>query len=336
MFPVRRFLCLSAAVALSAGAGFAQSVISAKSGLVHYIEGDVSVAGQPVLDKPGVFAEVKKDEQIETGLGRAEVLLTPGVFLRVGEQSSARMLNASLSDTRVEFLSGRVMVESDTPMKGNLVTIMYKEYATTFVKHGLFEFTASPPQLRVFSGEAQVMAGGQSVNVHEGHAVMFTAALAQERFDAKDGDSLYRWSKVRSEYVSIANVSAAKYSQSGSFGSGFAGNGIGNWAFNNLYGMYTFVPYNGIAYSPFGFAYFSPFTVYQAYPTYYSYSNSGTNYSSTSKVNSPGVSRVNHSGVVTSGAVHSGSTHSSPLPTSGAGFGGISSGGSSHAGGHGK
>ena len=347
MFPVSRFLCLSAAVALSAGAGFAQNVISAKSGLVHYIEGDVSVAGKAVLDKQGVFAEVKKDEQLETGLGRAEVLLTPGVFLRVGEQSSIRMLKTSLDDTRLELVSGRSMVEADTPMKGNLVTVMYGEYATTFVKHGLYEFQASPAQVKVYSGEAQVTAGGQTVTVHEGRTLFFTAALAQERFDAKDGDSLYRWSKVRSEYLSIANVSAARYSQDlgGGYQTGLQGNGygygaLGSWAFNNSYGMYTYLPYNGIAYSPFGFAYFSPFTVYQAYSPYYSgYGNSGSGSGSGASSSN----RVSHSGVVSSrtpgagqgSTVASGSSGGSRvggLPATG----GLTGGSASHAGGHGK
>ncbi len=313
MFSVSRVLCVSAAVALSAGAGYAQDVLSAKSGLVHYIEGDVAVAGKPVADKPGVFAEVKKDENLETGLGRAEVLLTPGVFLRVGEQSSIRMDNASLSDTRVEILSGRAMVESDTPMKGNAVTILYKDYSTAFLKHGLYEFQTSPAQVKVYSGEVQVTAAGQTVTVHEGHTLMFTAALAQERFDSKDGDSLYRWSKTRSEYVSIANVSAARYSQGGSsYGSGFLGNGFGNWAFNNSYGMYTYLPFNGTAYSPFGFAYFSPYTVYQAYPYYSNYggvTGGGSGNTSANHGSATGANQVRHSQIVAMrnpgpGAVH--------------------------------
>ena len=215
MKDVSRFVRVSAVLALSAASALAQNVISAKSGLVHYIEGDVTVDGTAVSDKMGTFAELKKDRELNTDAGRAEVLLTPGVFLRVGEQSSIRMLNTALADTRVEILSGNSMLEADTPMKDNLVTIVYKGYETTFLKHGLYEFQTSPAQLKVYSGEASVSAGGQTVTVHEGHVLAFTAALAQEHFDNKNGDSLYRWSKVRSEYISVANVSAAKSAGSG-------------------------------------------------------------------------------------------------------------------------
>jgi hypothetical protein len=339
---------------VSAASVFAQDVISAKSGLVHYIEGDVSVAGQPASEKTGVFTDIKKDEVLNTALGRAEVLMTPGVFLRVGEQSSIRMLSNTLSDTRVEILTGSSMLESDTPMKGNAVTVVYKDYTTTFLKHGLFEFQTRPAQLRVYSGEAQVTAGGQTVTVREGRMLSFTAALAQERFDAKDGDSLYRWSKVRSEYLSIANVSAAKYSPNGGsgfgngFGNGFGtgfGNGgyglnggLGGWAYNSLYGMYTYLPYNGIAYSPFGFSFYSPYTVYQAYQPYGSSGGSGS-YGASSYANGKA---SNHSPVIASSGSGAGSGSGTAAPSrSGvtpapSPVGGAVAGGGSHAGGHGK
>ena len=62
----------------------AQQVISAQSGTVHYIEGMVYAGGQLVDRKFGQFPALKAGEELETKDGRAEVLLTPGAFLRVG------------------------------------------------------------------------------------------------------------------------------------------------------------------------------------------------------------------------------------------------------------
>src|SRR6185437_3042212 len=49
--------------------------------------------------------------------------------------------------------------------------------------------------------------------------------------------------------------------------------GMGNWAWNPWFGMFTYMPFNGMYYSPFGFGYFSPFTVGSLYmpgsPYYY-------------------------------------------------------------------
>ena len=88
----------------------------------------------------------------------------------------------------------------------------------------------------------------------------FSGETAATKFDTKDGDALYRWAKRRAEYFAVANVSAARsVSQSGS---SFASSG---WVYNPYYSMFTYVPLSGMFYSPFGYAFWSPFTVYRAY-----------------------------------------------------------------------
>ena len=47
----------------------AQSVISAHSGVVQYVEGDVSIDNQPIHPKFAQFPEVKPDQVIATGEG---------------------------------------------------------------------------------------------------------------------------------------------------------------------------------------------------------------------------------------------------------------------------
>src|SRR5260370_41276182 len=84
---------------------YAQSVISAHSGVVQYVEGDVSIDNQPIHPKFAQFPEVKPDQIIATDEGRVELLLTPGVFLRLAENSSVRMLSNSLSNTRLAMIS---------------------------------------------------------------------------------------------------------------------------------------------------------------------------------------------------------------------------------------
>jgi hypothetical protein len=87
-----RFLSISALVALSGFAASAQSVISAKSGVLHVSEGAVFVGDEPVNQQRGTFPDIKEKTVLRTELGRAEVLLTPGVFLRVAENSSVKMI----------------------------------------------------------------------------------------------------------------------------------------------------------------------------------------------------------------------------------------------------
>src|ERR1019366_8445590 len=117
---------------------FGQSVISARSGLIHYIEGQVTLDGKNVEVKYSQFPEVREGQILKTEEGRAEVLLTPGVFLRLAENSSFRMVSNRLTDTRVEALSGALMIEHGEIAKDNLVTMLYKDRTISFLKTGLY------------------------------------------------------------------------------------------------------------------------------------------------------------------------------------------------------
>src|SRR4051794_40473616 len=96
---------------VAATSAFGQSVISAHSGVIHLAEGQVKLDGNEVRQKFGEFGDVKTGQTLATQDGRAEVLLTPGVFLRVNENSSFKMAQNKLVDTRIEILSGVAMVQ---------------------------------------------------------------------------------------------------------------------------------------------------------------------------------------------------------------------------------
>jgi len=299
MKPAGRLALCGVVLAAGSVAALAQSVISARSGLIHYVEGQVYLGNQLVESKFGNFPEVKENAQLRTEEGRAEVLLTPGVFLRLGENSSFRMVTNRLIDTRLELLSGSAVVEAADIPKDNSVTVVYKDAAVHFAKKGIYRFDSTPGELRVYDGEAEVTAGDKTLDVKEGRLVALDT-LATSKFDKTAGDALNRWSERRAEYISMANVSAANslrtaalyggsgYSGYGGYGGygGFGGyGGLGGygydgafasgWYFNPYFGMYTFVPgmMGGAYYSPYGYRFWSPYDVYMAYMPgmYYGY-----------------------------------------------------------------
>src|ERR1051326_8247865 len=114
MANAQAFLCRAAgaagfaviAAASLAPAAWAQSVISAHSGIIHYVEGEVSIDGNAIHPKFAEFPEVKAGQLVATAEGRVEILLTPGVFLRMAENTSVRMVSNALADTRLEVVSG--------------------------------------------------------------------------------------------------------------------------------------------------------------------------------------------------------------------------------------
>ena len=247
-----------------AGSALAQQVISAHSGVVQYVEGAAYINDNQVDPKFGQFPDIRENQVFRTEEGRAEVLLTPGVFLRLAENTSVRMVSNKLTDTRVEILSGSAMVECEDIPKDNAITLLYKNESISLLKRGLYRVDAEAARASVYDGEAIVRGESGQLTLKAGKATTLNGALMAENFDKKDGDELYRWSARRSGYLSKANVSSA-------MGLRNTGNHTGGWFWNSMFGMYTFIPYRGVYYSPFGFGFFSPYTVdyYSFYPGYY-------------------------------------------------------------------
>ena len=157
-----RFLRVVVMLAGLAGFAFGQSMISAKSGLIHYVEGRVLLDGKPAEVKFGVFPHMRDSSELRTEEGRAEVLLTPGAFLRVRENSSFRLVSSQLADTRLELMSGSVLLECAELLRDNAVTLTYKDATIALRKNGVYRLNAEPAEVRVYDGEALVEQGGQS------------------------------------------------------------------------------------------------------------------------------------------------------------------------------
>lgn len=263
MLKVGRWAWLAAvAVVLSAGAAYGQSVVSAQAGLINYIEGKVTLNGDDVERKAGLYPQVKEGNVLKTEEGRVELLLNPGTFLRLGENGSLRMMTTRLIDTRLEVLSGSALVECAEASRDNSVTLVYKDATVTLRKRGLYRLDAGTEQFSVLDGEAVVASSGQQITLKDNRRTSLVGVFAAEKFNSKDGDALYRWSRRRSEYLAMANVSMARSLQtSGAYGWSYA-NMAGGWLWNPWMNLYTYIPINGYYYSPFGCTYYSPRTVY--------------------------------------------------------------------------
>src|SRR5260370_25553618 len=101
-------------VALALAARFpasGQSVVSTHSGVIYFFVGSAFLGDEPLQQKFGRFPDIGEGRVLRTTLGRAEVLLTPGVFLRLDESSSIRLLSSRFSDTQVQLLGGSAILE---------------------------------------------------------------------------------------------------------------------------------------------------------------------------------------------------------------------------------
>src|SRR6516164_6028979 len=87
------------------------SANAALPGTLNYVEGQVSIGTQALDSKFIGSTELRPGESLATEQGKAEILLTPGVFLRVDDNSSVKMISPSLTDTEVGLSKGHAMVE---------------------------------------------------------------------------------------------------------------------------------------------------------------------------------------------------------------------------------
>ena len=240
-----------------------QTSVPAHPGMLNYVEGQANIDGQPVTNQSVGHADVGQGQVIQTGQGKAEILLTPGVFLRLGNNSAARMVNAGLADTQVEILHGEALVEATNLMPSNHITIVDHGVTTKLDKNGLYSFKTDQPMVAVYAGQATVTEGDKHQDLKKGKEEDL-AGLHTTKFDTKMGDDLYRWSDLRSEYLSEASVSSAR---SYMVGPGWYG---GGWYWNPWYGYYSFLPGDGFLYSPFGWGFYGPRSV-GFYPGAYRY-----------------------------------------------------------------
>jgi len=257
---MRKVLAIVALVGVSGVSAWAQSVLSAKSGTIHHVDGKAYISG--VNLKPlrvGDFPQLEENQTLVTEDAHAEVLLTPGVFLRIGEHSSVELLSNKLSDTQLRIVSGSALVEAGEILKDNKITILNGQYRVGIMKIGLYRFDAQPETVRVFEGRAEVtrvrdVADAAPVVLKKGRELQ-SGDLTVTKFNSKASDELFAWSQRRSALVASANASAARTaSQQGKLYKSSAG----SWVFLPTFGLYTYLPGNGVYRSPFGYQYWSP------------------------------------------------------------------------------
>ncbi|HLG96426.1 MAG TPA: FecR domain-containing protein [Bryobacteraceae bacterium] len=237
--------------------------VSAKPGVVNYIEGDVSINGKALSSAMPKATFLNREDTLSTGRGKAEVLLAPGIFLRVGNDSQVRMISPSLTDTQLEVKSGEAMVEADNIVKDSQLTVKVGSGSALIDRNGLYRFTAGDsPVAAVLEGKATVFDGERKLEIGKGKEVLLAQAKT-EKFDAKKQDELYAWSNVRAQYDAASSYQAARDVNASSYGGvwgGYGYSGFANpgWMWNSAFGSWAWVPGDAYFYSPFGFGFYSP------------------------------------------------------------------------------
>jgi hypothetical protein len=242
---------LAATMTMAQTSSSPDNSMQGRPGAINYVEGNAAINGQTLPTKPSGQILLNVDETLSTTSGRAEILLTPGVFLRVGENSEVRMMATSLIKTQVELTRGEAIVEVAQLLKDNNIQVLNHGAFIKFVKPGLYRITADgTPTAAVLDGKVQVSNGDQTIEFGKGKETVIAENMKADKFDAKKIDDLYAWSNVRSEYNSQASYMAASAYGGGPYNPG--------WFWAAGYNSWAWMPFGGYAYSPFGWGFYGP------------------------------------------------------------------------------
>ena len=201
-------------------------------------------------------ATLEAGQELNTEAGKAEVLLTPGVFLRLDDNSAVKMVSPDLTLTQVELEKGRAAVEVDEIHDQNNLEVIDHGVTTRLEKTGYYEFDANQPEAMVFKGMAKAEVGDEKWReIKSHHELALTGEpngqpLAKEKpadFDTHTTDELYNWSNLRSQYLAEANNQmASEY-----YGAGYNP----GWFWDPYAVGYTYMGFEPFA-SPFGWGFY--------------------------------------------------------------------------------
>jgi hypothetical protein len=234
-----------------------------------------------------------------------------------------------LAKTEVRVDRGNAEVEVDQVFKQNDLLVDEGSAQTRLMKNGLYEFDANTGNVRVFDGEAEVSTTAEAKPVKvKGHHVLALAAANEKPQSFSDNDyakddTLYSWSKLRADYLGQANQELAE-SYAGQ--SGF----YPGWAWNPGLYAYTWLPGDGLFWSPFGYGFYSPYYIYGGG---FIYPHSGIRSGYVHEPYRRGY--INRGGYANRGAFTGHTSAAAPHGFSGGGMHGGFSGGGMHGGFHG-
>ena len=243
-------------VMLLATVALAQDMISARAGFVNYKHGRVLL---PKGTDGKDVRQLETGQTAGTGIGRLELLLAPGSFLRLDNESEIRLLSSRLTDVQVELLSGTATLEVNEIPRQAALAILWRNQTIPAEHSGVFRFEPGNDSMRIYVESGKLKLANQTVKA--GNYVDLAAGgtlTAAVRFTRKNIDEFDRWNQARGDPLARSSYSAANSFLSRS--SAFPGSSLWYW---DPFGLgYTYLPYRSSVMSPWGFYYYSPRTVY--------------------------------------------------------------------------
>ena len=188
-------------------------VISAKAGGVNAVTGRASMRshGNTEWQQLTIKEDLEAGDVVKTGSdGRVEMLLNPGSYLRVGENSEFELSDNSLENLEVRLSRGTAIVEVTGDDDDDLlIGITTPHTRMSIIRRGLYRVSVVPgDNTELIVRKGRVMLEGSHTKVKGGDKVVFSGtstSVAKLKSADKQTQSLDAWSKDRSETIAKEN-----------------------------------------------------------------------------------------------------------------------------------
>jgi len=241
-----------------------QYVVSIKAGLINHVQGTANVAP---------LESVRAGHSIKTGSdGFVEVLLRPGSFLRLGQNSEATIDDTDLATVKVTIVRGPALVEAGERIsKDQPITITTENLTTAIIQTGIYRFengTATVIQGKLLTADSKL-------TYARGWQIFYKDNYRARKAEKIQLTSLDAYSQERSGVIAQANL-ALSNSLSGSP----TYNSFDVWLFSANLRCYTFIPGTNVR-SPYGYRLYAVRSqIARNYSTYGNTSSASNNGSS--------------------------------------------------------
>jgi len=235
-------------------------VISAKAGGVNLVSGTVGVVrdgGSGYLLK-GDSLEI--GDRVSTGNdGKAEILMNPGSYLRLGPNSAFEFKTTDLDDLQVRLDAGSAIFEVfATP--DFVVTVNTPKTKLSLIDSGIYRIDVAANgigTLSVWKGKAQIGDDAAAIVKSGREGTLNGDEVAITKFDRGDKDEFETWSKERAKELAKVTARLPRTNVRTALMRSFLGN---QWNLYNSFGLWVYDPFSrSNCFLPFGWGWGSPY-----------------------------------------------------------------------------
>ncbi len=260
-------------------------VISARAGGVNSVNGSVTVTRAGKSQVLTAQDDLTAGDLVTTeAASQVEVLLNPGSYLRVAENSVFELADNSLASLRVRLIKGSAIVEATGTEDAKLnITVLTPQLSFLIERRGVYRVNVIPAaSTELLVQKGSVVLDGQTAAIKSGTKITFgKGSFVTAKLTKSERDEFDTWSKSRAETLARANQKLSirtlnSYLSDSNWDWRYSAGGMyGLWAFSPFARCFTFFPFYygwgspyGVGYGRSGWLYYDSYSPCCSGPTF--------------------------------------------------------------------